>query len=220
MHSPSHPESVQPFSKNRRRSPAQVFSATALALALSAGALLVSGCGALVVGGVAAGAVAAYDRRSYNVVIDDEGIELRAVSAFLTDPQIKGRGRISATSYNYNVLLTGQADSAETARRATELVSSMPKVRRVVDEISIGPTISMSQESEDTYLTSRAKLALTDVEVPGFDASRVKVVTENGVVYLMGLVTPQEADAAAEKVRYVSGVKRVVKLFEYIERPT
>jgi osmotically-inducible protein OsmY len=80
--------------------------------------------------------------------------------------------------------------------------------------------ISLKQLTTDAYLTSRAKLAIQSVDLPGFDALRVKIVTENGVVYLMGLVTPEEADATAEKVRRIPGVTRVVKIFEYVEPKT
>ncbi len=217
MHSSSRPDQLPPrFAPGRALALQPWLRALTLLLAVSH----MPGCALLVVGGVAAGATAIYDRRPTEVVVDDERIELSAVGAFMNDPAVNGHGRISATSYNYNVLLTGQADTAEAAARATELTSALPKVRRVIDEITIGPTSSFSRESEDAYVTSRAKLALVEVDVPGFDASRVKVVTEDGVVYLMGLVSPEEGDAAAEKVRYVSGVKRVVKLFEYNEKPS
>jgi osmotically-inducible protein OsmY len=93
----------------------------------------------------------------------------------------------------------------------------MPKVERVIDEVTIGPGIDLMQESNDVVITTRAKVSLAELSLPGFDPTRVKVVTEDGVVYLMGLVSPEEAEAAAEKIRYVPGVKRVVKLFEYPE---
>jgi osmotically-inducible protein OsmY len=90
-------------------------------------------------------------------------------------------------------------------------------VERVIDELTVGPPIGLQRQAEDPYLTSRAQHALSNINMPGFDVTRVKVVTEDGVVYLMGLVTQEEGDAAAEKVRFVPGVVRVVKLFEYIE---
>lgn len=202
MHSWSHP--------NQR-----LKRAGALAALLVATSLL-QGCGPLVVGGVAAGAATLYDRRPYYVVIDDQQIELAAMNALLQDPDIANRAHISATSYNRTLLLTGRADSPEVAERATRRLSELPRVARVVDEILIGPPLGLARKLEDTYLSSRAKLALGEVDLPDFNATRVKIVTENGVVYLMGLVTPEEATAAVEKVRYVPGVKRVVKLFEYL----
>lgn len=183
-------------------------------LALSI-AVLTSGCAAVVVGGAAVGASAMYDRRHHQVFLEDEEIELRALHAIEWDSELKGRSGITATSYNRSVLLTGQANSEDIAKRATDLVSRIPKVQRIIDEISVGPRISFARESEDAYITSRAKLALTKISRADFNPTRVKVVTENGVVYLMGLVSPEEADEATEAVRYVSGVERVVKLFEY-----
>jgi len=202
MHSWSHPD------RRLKR-------AGALA-ALLVTASLLHGCGPLVVGGVAAGAATLYDRRPYYVVIDDQQIELAAINALLQDSSIAGHSRISVTSYNHTVLLAGQADTAEVAERATRRVSRLPRVARVVDEIVVGPPLGLARKSEDAYLSSRAKIALADVDLPDFNPTRVKIVTEDAVVYLMGLVTPDEATAAAEKVRYVPGVKRVVKLFEYI----
>jgi len=134
-------------------------------------------------------------------------------------PEIYRRSSISVTSYNLSLLLTGQAETSEVADRFADLVSQLPKVRQVFNEIEIGPNISFTRETEDAYLTSRVKLALQDVDIPGFDMMRVKVVTENATVYLMGLVTPEEADAAAEKARRVPGVVRVVKIFEHVVLP-
>ncbi|MBN2886519.1 MAG: BON domain-containing protein [Chromatiaceae bacterium] len=202
MHSWSH--------SNRRLNHAGALAALLIA------ASLLQGCGPLVVGSVAAGAATLYDRRPYYVVIDDQQIELAAMNALLQDPGIANQAHISVTSYNRTVLLAGRADSPEVAERATRRLSELPRVARVVDEIVIGPRLGLARKSEDAYLSSRAKLALGEVDLPDFNATRVKIVTENGVVYLMGLVTPEEATAAAEKVRYVPGVKRVVKLFEYI----
>ena len=175
------------------------------------------GCAPLVVGGVAVGAATIHDRRPYYVVIDDQDIELSAMGVINADPGLKKGSRIAVTSYNRKVLLTGQADTARLVARAGELVSRLQKVELVLNEIQVGPRISLAQEGEDTLITSRALIALTKIDLPGFDPTRVKVVTEDDVVYLMGLVSPAEADAATEKVRYVPGVKRVVRLFELKE---
>lgn len=183
---------------------------------LLAALLGLQGCGPLVVGGVAAGAATLYDRRPYYVVIEDQHIELAGINALLQDPGISDHSAISVTSYNRTVLLAGRAESAEVASRASTLISRLPHVTRVIDEIVIGPRLSLARKSEDAYLTSRAKLALGKADLPDFNATRVKVVTEDGVVYLMGLVTPEEASAAVEQVRYVPDIKRVVKLFEYL----
>ncbi|GAB0147491.1 division/outer membrane stress-associated lipid-binding lipoprotein [Marichromatium sp. PS1] len=201
-----------------RSTPERARTRRAATLALVLASSLIGGCGALVVGGITVGAAALYDRRPYYVVIDDQQIEMNAISAIQQDRELQDHARISVTSYNYTVLLTGQAERAELAQRAADKVRRLAKVQRVVDEITIGPRVSLARKSEDAYLTSRVKLALTKVDLKDFDATRVKVISEDGVVYLMGLVSPAEADAATEKARYVRGVKRVVKLFEY--RPT
>ncbi|MBK1716483.1 BON domain-containing protein [Thiocystis violacea] len=177
--------------------------------------LAVTGCAPLIVGGAVAGASAVYDRRHYQVVLDDQRIELAAMQALSQDPDIRDRARIAVTSYNHSALLTGQADSEAIAQRAGDLVSRIPKVTRVIDEIGIGASVGMARTSDDALITSRAKLELTSIDLPDFNPTRVKVVTENGVVYLMGLVSPSEAEAAAERIRYVPGVRQVIKLFEY-----
>ena len=166
------------------------------------------------------GAAALHDRRSYTALIDDQRLELTAANALASEPGLKGRGRISVTSYNYQVLLTGQVPNEADMALAGGVVSRLPKVQKVINEVTVGPAISLSRQSEDILLTSKVKLELFKVKVPGFDPTRVKVVTENGVVYLMGLVTKAEGDGAAEIVRFVPGVVRVVKLFEYQEPKT
>lgn len=194
----------------RQRWPRLIGSVLILAVACGLG-----GCGVVLLGGAAVGASTLYDRRPPQVVIDDQRIELAALQALKQDPELSGQVRISATSYNLTVLLTGQADSADAARQASRLVSRLPRVQRVVDEVTVGPRRDLARESQDVYITSRAKLVLTQVDLPGFDPTRVKVVTDSGVVYLMGLVSEDEADASAEQIRYIPGVERVVKLFEY-----
>ena len=187
-----------------------------LALALP----LLAGCVPLVVGGAAVGVAAAHDRRGYGAVFEDHQIEFMAANALAAEPGLKDRARVSVSSYNAVVLLTGQARTAAEVALAGEVVARLPKVRKVINEVTVGPDQDLAQISNDALLTSRAKLALFKVEVPGFDPTRVSVSTEGGVVYLMGLVSPEEGSAAAEAVRYVSGVTRVVKLFEYSQPQT
>jgi osmotically-inducible protein OsmY len=188
-----------------------------LGLVLILATPLLGGCAAMVLGGAAVGVAASHDRRAYDAFMQDQEIEMRAMTALTEDPETREHTRIAITSYNRTVLLTGEAESQVLRDRAAEIVSRLPRVARVVDEVTVGPSISLWRQTEDTYVTSRAKLALTNINMPGFDATRVKVVTESGVVYLLGLVTQEEGDAAAEKVRFVPGVERVVKLFEYQE---
>ncbi len=179
--------------------------------------ITIQGCTPLVVGGVAAtGAVVVHDRRSTGVTLDDQNIELKAMRVRLQDKELSEHTNISATSYNLVLLLTGQAETEELRERYNNVASQIPQVKRVVNEVVIGPNSTLVERSSDTYITSKVKVKLFNVKLPEFDPTRVKVVTEQGSVYLMGLLTEQEADAVVEVVRYVSGVKRVVKVFEYI----
>lgn len=182
-------------------------------LALS---LLLQGCAAVVVGGAATTAVLVHDRRTAGTMVEDQSIELKAVDLLTQEAAIKQHSRINVTSYNKMVLLTGQAETAEIRDKAEQLVNQVAEVRRVVNEIEIGSAVSFGEHSRDLALTTEVKLKLTNVDIPDFDSLRVKVVTERGSVYLMGLLTKEEAKAVTDVVRYISGVRRVVKVFEYI----
>lgn len=177
---------------------------------------LLQGCGAAVVTGIAVGAAVLHDRRDSATVLADQKIEIQALQIAFDDRDLYHDCRIDATSYNFVVLLTGQCGQLESAERLAAGVSRLPKVKRVVDEVAIGPLAGMLQESQDTLITSRAAFAVTQVDLEGFDATRVKIVTEAGIVYLMGLVTRAEAEAVVEQVRYVPDVKKVIKVFEYV----
>ena len=181
---------------------------------------LLQACAPAAVVGTAYGASVLHERRSPGTVVDDEVIELKAKHLFYQDPEIEQASRISVTSYNHAVLLTGQADDAEVRQRFAEVVSGLPLVKKVYNEVEIGPRISLGREGQDALITSRAKIAIGGGQgIEDFDATRVKIVTEDGVVYLMGLVTRQEAETTTDIVRRLPGVKRVVKLFEYIDGP-
>ena len=188
-----------------------------VALTLSLIVSLLQGCTAAVVGGVAAGASVVHERRDSRTVLEDEHTEHTAAQLLIDNPDINLHSRISITSYNHWILLTGQAETQAISDRFARMVAGLPRVRKVINEVTVGPLASFSRESEDALITSRVKLALTEIDIPGFDATRIKVVTEAGAVFLMGLVHPGEGDAAAEKARYVPGVTKVVKIFEYIE---
>ena len=178
--------------------------------------LTLQGCPGVFIAGAATGAAVIHDRRSAGTVLDDQRIELEAMQDLYNDASIRDNTSISVTSYDYVALLTGQANAAEFSQRAADRVARIRNVKRVINEVTIGPSATFTEEAQAYYVTIHAKAALTGVDLPTFDPSRVKVVTEKGVVYLMGLVTRQEADAAVEKVRYVSGVSKVVKVFDYI----
>ncbi len=190
-----------------------------IVLAAAGGVLLaslLSGCPTMIIGGAAQTAAIAHDRRTTGTYLEDQEIEIKALKAFYGDPEVKDHSSISTTSYNLNVLLTGQAKSAEVSARFARQVAELPRVKKVYNEVVVGPEGTLEEAANDAYLTTKAKYALLDVEVPGFDPTRVKVVTSQGTVYLMGLVTAAEADDAVDKVRRVSGVQRVVRVFEII----
>lgn len=181
-------------------------------------AALLGGCAAVVVGGVAAtGAVVAHDRRTTGTLIEDQEIYLKALQLLNDHPEIKAQSNINITPYNLQVLLTGQAASDAVSQQFASLVAQIPRVRKVYNEVQTGAEATWSEEADDTYMTSKVKIALADVGIDGFDPLRVKVTSSQGTVYLMGLLTRAEAQAVTDKVRFVGGVKRVVKLFEYLD---
>ena len=191
-----------------------IYRLALLGITLAAG--LLGGCTAVVVGGAAAGASVAHDRRTVGTVIEDKDILLKALRLRNDDEDLKRRSNIEITVYNLQVLLTGQAENTDVVARFRDELAKIPRVRKVIDEVTIGAEGTWGEATADAYLTSRVKLALFDVGIEGFDPLRVKVVSSLGTVYLMGLLTPAEADAVTDKVRYISGVKKVVRLFEYI----
>lgn len=187
-------------------------------LAATAVALSLWGCGAVVVGGaVVATAKVAHDRRTTGTQVEDQGILLKAIQLRGDDPELERLTNIDITVFNMQVLLTGQAQNAAIVEDFQRDVAAITNVRRVFNEVVIGAESTFGEATSDAYLTTRVKLALFDVKIDDFDPTRVKVTSSQGSVYLMGLLTPTEAEAVTEKVRFVSGVKRVVKLFEYIE---
>lgn len=168
---------------------------------------------AAVVGGAAAGGAMVADRRTTGIFIEDQGIELKAEKAIIE--QIGDNIHANVTSYNRNVLITGEAFNEEGKAKAEAIVKNIENVRSVTNEVVIAAKTSLGGRSNDTYITSKVKASM--VTENRFQANYVKVVTENSVVYLMGLVTHKEADDAAEIARNVDGVETVVKVFEYLD---
>lgn len=185
-------------------------------LAICITILILQGCTAAVVGGAAATAAVAHDRRTTGTIVEDQSIELKVYDSMANDARFKQQSSIHVTSYNLVVLLTGQAADQALRSKAEQLASSIDRVRRVVNEIEIGSTSTLVENSRDVALTTEVKLRLAKVRIPDFDPLRVKVVTERGTVFLLGLITKQEADAVTDVVRHISGVRRVVRVFEYI----
>ncbi len=186
-----------------------------LVLILLAGS---AGCGLLLVGGAAAGAGVAHDRRTAGTVVEDQSIETKIYQEFNNYPELstKGGAHINVTSYNTAVLLSGEVATPEAKQRAEDIARNTEKVRYVHNELVLGPPSSMGGRFSDTTITAKVHTALFQIDIPGFDPSRVKVVTEGGTVYLFGLVKPDEAEAATNAARNVGGVRQVVLLFEYL----
>ncbi len=173
------------------------------------------GCAAVAVGGGAVAASTAIDRRTTGTQIEDQTIEVKAVRTINQDAELKEQAHLNITSYNTVVLVTGETPTEAMRQRAIELVTAVDKVSHVYNEISIAAPSSLVSRSSDSLITSKVKTKMiTDKELDGL---HVKVVTEKGVVYLMGLVTRQEAELATSIARQTGGVQKVVKLFQYTD---
>lgn len=184
-----------------------------LAILLAALIPSLQGCFPVVAVGAGAGIMMAEDRRTSGTIVEDKGIELKASNRI--EEQLKDNARIDVTSYNRNVLLTGQAATEEQKQEAETIARSVPNVNNVVNEIAIGSVNTLSSRSNDAYLTSKVKARFVDANK--FQVNHVKVTTESGVVYLLGLVKHQEADDATEVARSTGGVQKVVRVFEYLD---
>jgi len=181
-------------------------------------AALLQGCASAVVGGAATGAAVVHDRRTVGTFVDDEIIEVKATKRLFSDQEIFDNTHINVTSYNNIVLLSGEAPTAALNNKAYSLVSSIPKVRKIHNEIVVAAPSSLLTRSSDTWITAKVKTNLFQVKgVPGFDPTRIKIISENGTVFLMGIVTRAEADLVINASRTIKGVQRVVKLFEYLD---
>ena len=197
------------------REPAAAFSPMfGIAVFALAALLTLSGCAVVVVGAtVGAGTLVAMDRRSASVVQSDQGIEQKVGKA-VSDRWPAGSGaHVNVTSYGGKVLLTGEVPTTAVRDEIEKIAASTQYVKGVTNELVVGKESLMAARTRDTYITSKVKARL--IEAKRLDAKDVVVVTERGVVYLMGLVSPAEGDAAAEVAASTSDVVRVVKLFEY-----
>lgn len=182
------------------------------------GLCLLQGCVPLIIGGAAGGALLVHDRRTTGTVVEDQAIEMRISGAISQDEELVSQSHINVVSYNNAVLLTGEAPTEALRDRAGQIAESADKVRVVYNELMIAAPSALSARSSDGWITSKVKTALVGLEdVEGFSSARVKVTTEGGVVYLMGLVHRKEVEPITEAARQVGGVKRVVRLFEYLD---
>ena len=166
----------------------------------------------LMFGGVIGGAMVASDRRTTGIQVEDEMIEQRSATAIREN--FGSKEHINITSYNRQVLITGEVSTDTVRRQVESLIGRVENVRAVVNELAIGPASTTSERASDVLLVAKVKASMVDTE--DVFANVYKVVGERGTIYLMGRVTQREAKRATDVVRGVSGVKRVVRVFEYI----
>jgi osmotically-inducible protein OsmY len=173
---------------------------------------VLAGCFGAAVVGVGAGALMLADRRPTDTYITDEAIETRSGNRI--SEKFGDKVHVNVTSYNRAALLTGEVLDITTKAEVEKLVSGVPNVKAITNELQIAGASSFGSRSNDAYISSKVKARFIDAN--RFSVNHVKVITEAGVVYLLGIVTKQEADAAVEITRTTSGVQRVVRVFEYI----
>ncbi len=171
-------------------------------------------CAAVIVAGAAGGAMVANDRRTAGILIEDQNIELKFSSRLSENPGIDNNSHINAISYNTVLLLVGQTPQQDYKNKIGELARKIPSVKRVHNEVRISAPNSLMTRSSDSYITSKIKTSMALEK--NFTTSAVKVVTENGEVFLMGLVSKQEAEIAITLSKNVDGVQKVIDVFEYI----
>jgi osmotically-inducible protein OsmY len=194
----------------RRRAP---IVQAVLAGALAAGVLgSLSGCIAVLAGGAVGGGLLLTDRRTSGTQLEDQGIELKAGGRIRE--AIGDRGHLNVTSYNRIVLITGEVPTEADKEAVGKAIGAIENVATVVNEVAISGNSSLTSRSSDTVITGKVKSALVDAK--DIQANAVKVVTERGIVYLMGRVSEREADRAAQVARDVGGVLKVVRVFEIL----
>jgi len=200
------------MSKDRRYPSGRQLAARALLCGASI--LSLQGCFAVVATGAVVGTLAATDRRTLGAQTEDTAIMVKAETRL---PNIVGdAGHVDVTSFNRKVLLTGEVRDDAMKAAVEREVGSIQNVESVVDELAVLGPSSLTSRSNDAFITGKVKAAFIDNK--GLSANAIKVVTERGTVYLMGRVTENEGNLAAEIARNVSGVNKVVKVFEYISQ--
>lgn len=179
-------------------------------------ALSLQGC--FFVAGAAAGAAAiavVYDHRKIEKIALDNKTAKNASDRIQADPELR-EAHVVVTSFNQTILITGQVPNEVLKQRASELVSDMPNVKHVYNQLTIHGTTSSLTRTSDSWITTKITTQMLATE--GLKSSTIKVVTENGTVYLMGIVSQEQADIAVDIARQVSGVERVMKIFQYTNR--
>lgn len=183
-----------------------------LIFVLTISTLALQGCIPLAVTGIGATVLMADDRRSTGVYVEDENIEWKARGRLIESFR---DAHVNVTSFNLTVLLTGEVPSEQLKLDVGNAVRSIPSVKNVVNELTVGGNTALTARANDTFITTNVKTRF--INNGKFSINHVKVVTEAGTAYLLGIVTREEADVATELARTTSGVSRVVKVFEYVE---
>tara|TARA_B110000211_G_scaffold225308_1_gene277346 strand:+ start:427 stop:1002 length:576 start_codon:yes stop_codon:yes gene_type:complete len=176
--------------------------------------VLLQGCAAAVVAGTASAVTAANDRRTIGSQIDDNNIEIKASIALSEVERIEKFANVDAVSVNGIVLLVGQVANEEMKNEAQRTIESVAGIRKIHNQIRIGSNIGITTQTHDSWLTSKVKAQLLTAK--DISSNNIKVVTENAEVFLMGLVSDSESTQAVNIARNVSGVERVIKVFEYL----
>jgi osmotically-inducible protein OsmY len=185
----------------------------AITLAASTALTLLQGCVPLIIGGaVVGGTLVATDRRTSGIQLEDEGITLRGANRMRET--LLERAHVNINSYNRQVLLTGEVPTEEDKKLAEQAMGRVENVQKIINELAVLGNSSITQRSSDSLVTGRVKASLVDAK--DLYANSFKVVTERGIVYLMGRVTAREATRATEIARSTSGVQKVVRIFETI----
>jgi osmotically-inducible protein OsmY len=179
---------------------------------------ILTGCVPLLIGGAGAvvTTVVLSDRRSMKTMMQDREIVNQAQTMISEDAALQGRSHISVVSFNHHVLLMGQVQTAELRTKVYDMMRRIPKVRKIYNQLVISGVTTDLARTDDAWITTKVKTAM--LMEPGLHSLQLKVVTENGVVYLMGILTRVQADSAVDVVRRVRGVKKVVKVFEYRDK--
>lgn len=184
----------------------------ATAAVLAAAVMPLAGCFPVIAGAMAGGVVSATDRRPTGTQAIDRGLQLEVENTLAT--RYSGAARVNVTVFNRKVLLTGEVKDDKLRQEIDQYVRGLPNAREVINELQVVSSPSFAEQSSDALVTSKVKTMLIGTE--GVPSNSIKVTTERGVVYLMGVVTAPEGDRATETARNVGGVTKVVKAFDYI----
>jgi osmotically-inducible protein OsmY len=191
------------------------FATACLLAGLATLTLTQQACAPVVVAGAATGAIVASDRRTAGTILDDKGIELKIRNRVAQDKALAEKLHVNAAAFNKTVLLTGEVPSEELRDQVIAWAGAVDGVKQVYNALDLAKPTEYKSRNFDSWLASKVRGRLAGKAE--FDASHIKVVTENAVVYLMGMVKQSEGDAAAAVASEVEGAKRVVKVFEYLD---